>query len=183
MVKLHQVGIVTVGLLLASFGRLDAQAANKAQVVGLFEVSFNAQMSGSAIGIPVVGFPFPADVETSGVFAFAKSPQQLDLVSAAFHYLVNLSSSVYRTRDGTFVLVAADGATLTGTFVGAIRPAIEADPLGRGRSYWLITKGTGRFAGAMGSGNFTSEIGIGAGGSETAILEWKGVVAIPNPRP
>jgi len=184
MVKLQQIGIVTMGLLLASFGRAEAQQGqSNAQIVGLFEVPFNAQLSGRAIGIPVPGFPINPNIEINGNFDFVKSPPQLDLVGATFHHFVDISGAFFRSHDGTFRLVAADGATLIGTFLGSIRPPVPTDPLGRGHSYWLITNGTGRFAGAMGSGDFTSELGIGAGGSETAVLKWKGVVAIPDPRP
>jgi hypothetical protein len=180
MVKLHQIGIVTMGLLLASFGRAEAQQGlSNAQIVGLFEVPFSAQLTGTAIGIPVPGFPNPPTIEIIGTFDFVKSPPQLDLVSATINHFLDVTGQYFHSHDGTFRLVAADGATLIGSFVGRIRPPIPADPLGRGHFYWLITNGTGRFAGAIGSGDFTSERAIGDGGSEAAVVRWKGVVAIP----
>lgn len=183
MVKLHRIGIATIGLVLATFSTAEAQKGqSNGQVAGLVEVSFNAQLNGTAIGIPVPGFPNPPEININGAFQFDKSPPQLGLVTATFHHFVNIAGPFFRSHDGTFVLMAADGSTLIGTFLGSIRPPIPGDPVGRGQSYWLITNGTGRFAGAMGSGDFTSELGIGAGGSEIASLKWKGTVGIPDRR-
>jgi len=183
MGRLHRKGIVTLGLFVASFSIAQAQKGEASgQIPGLIDVNFNAQLSGTAIGIPVAGFPNPPEVNINGAFVFDKSPKQLDLVAGTFHHFVNVAGPLFRSHDGTFVLTAADGSTMIGTFLGAIRPPSASDPISVGQSYWLVTNGTGRFAGALGSGDFTSELAMGAGGLETASLKWKGVVTIPDAR-
>ena len=180
MLKLRRLGIVTIGLLLAGITVAEAQPFLKGQMK---DVNFEARLNGTAIGIPVPGFPNPPEIQINGGFTFDHSPHELDLASATFHHFVNIGNPLlFRSHDGTFVLRAADGSTLIGAFLGAIRPPTSKDPVGRGQSYWLITNGTGRFAGALGAGDFTSELGIGAGGSETADLKWKGTVTIPDPK-
>ena len=179
MNRLHRKGIVTLGLVLGGFSIAGAQGSS-AQIPGLVDVNFNAQLTGTAFGIPVPGFPNPPEIDIHGAFVFDKSPKQLDLVGATFHHFVNIAGQLFRSHDGTFVLRAADGSTMTGSFLGAIRPASAEDPISRGHSYWLVTNGTGRFAGALGAGDFTSELAMGAGGLETASLKWKGTVTIPD---
>jgi hypothetical protein len=184
MRRFHRNGIVTLGLLVASFSIAEAQKGDASgQIPGLVDVNFNAQLNGTAIGIPVPGFPNPPEININGAFVFEKSPKQLDLVGATFHHFVNVSGPLFRSHDGTFVLTASDGSTMIGTFLGAIRPPNSTDPISVGHSYWLVTNGTGRFAGALGSGDFTSELAMGAGGLETATLKWKGVVTVPDARP
>ena len=129
-------------------------------------MSFNAQLTGKAIGIPVPGPPIPRTSKstarsTSKVTTATRSRERC-LPSLRQHI-----RSFFRSHDGTFVLMAADGSTLIGSFLGNIRP----DSRGSGRPWPVVLADHQRNRTVRwrhGLGDFTSELGIGAGGSRNS---------------
>jgi hypothetical protein len=77
---------------------------------------------------------------------------QLGQLAVSIPHSVNV---VTRTATGEYLFVAANGDTLTATFIGASMPT-PADPTVLAiEEHATITGGTGRFAGA--TGGFTTE--------------------------
>ena len=104
------------------------------------QVPFQGDLQGvvTRAGVPpIVSVNVSATGIATGLGQFALSiPHTVDLTT--------------RTATGTYVFVAANGDTLTGTFVGHSTPTAMPNVLAIEEAV-TITGGTGRFAGAEGS--------------------------------
>ena len=104
---------------------------------------------GSLAGVFTITDTFPFATVSANLTGNAT---HLGRFTLALPHTVDLSATP-PSAIGTFVFIAANGDTVTGTFVGAVDSA--APPVVHVTEPATITGGTGRFAGA--SGSFTIE--------------------------
>ena len=123
---------------------LFAMLAMAATALAKDQVPFSGNLEGT---VTRSGAPPVVTVNISG----AGAATQLGEFAVSIPHQVNIAT---RTATGQYLFVAANGDTLTATFIGQSEPTADPNVLYI-EEVATITGGTGRFAGATGS--FTAE--------------------------